>query len=240
MERETIIYRNQKYHRYPDSPRAHLRRYYWRHSANKAAPFPLHRQIWIDAHGEMPSGFDIHHKDGNTLNNAIENLEAIDSKEHGRMHMLEPERRAKSVEHGRKHAARISAELRKWKSENPEFAASVFRENGRKQAGRLTAALADWRKENPELAREQYARNGEAQKERAMRDLQKWRDEDPERASEYARAAAQKAFFGEPQEATCLQCGKTFTYTRKIGAKYCSRHCGYKYRRASKGIQSTS
>lgn len=36
-----------------------------------------HRLIWEKHNGKLPNGCVIHHKDGNSLNNSIENLEAI-------------------------------------------------------------------------------------------------------------------------------------------------------------------
>lgn len=42
----------------------------------------LHRIIWKCVNGEIPEGYDIHHIDGNPLNNSIYNLELIEHKEH--------------------------------------------------------------------------------------------------------------------------------------------------------------
>lgn len=54
----------------------------------------LHREIWKDAHGEIPSGCVIHHKDGNQLNNEIENLECKQSfchaSHHGKLRKYNP------------------------------------------------------------------------------------------------------------------------------------------------------
>jgi hypothetical protein len=47
----------------------------------------FHRIIWENERGEIPEGFDVHHKDGNKLNNAIENLECISHSEHLSKHM---------------------------------------------------------------------------------------------------------------------------------------------------------
>ena len=61
-------------------------RYY---RAQKGEPSQyLHRAIWESNYGPIPKGFHVHHKDGNPLNNAIENLEAIDGREHNREHGL--------------------------------------------------------------------------------------------------------------------------------------------------------
>lgn len=48
----------------------------------------LHRAIWEKHNGPIPPGYHVHHKDGNPLNNAIENLEALPAAEHMREHGL--------------------------------------------------------------------------------------------------------------------------------------------------------
>lgn len=47
----------------------------------------LHRLIWESVNGEVPNGFDIHHKDGNKLNNSIDNLQCLPHAEHLSIHM---------------------------------------------------------------------------------------------------------------------------------------------------------
>ena len=43
----------------------------------------IHQYIWMVANGcDIPEGYDIHHIDGNKLNNSIYNLELIDEKTH--------------------------------------------------------------------------------------------------------------------------------------------------------------
>ena len=49
----------------------------------------LHREVWKKFTGEIPKGFQIHHKDGNKENNEIENLECLSSKEHAKRHPRE-------------------------------------------------------------------------------------------------------------------------------------------------------
>ena len=46
----------------------------------------LHRLIYEEHFGEIPKGYFIHHKNGNKLDNRIENLEAISHAEHTRLH----------------------------------------------------------------------------------------------------------------------------------------------------------
>jgi hypothetical protein len=49
----------------------------------------LHRRIWIDHNGEIPSGYAVHHKDGDWRNNDISNLEIMPIQQHMRLHMLD-------------------------------------------------------------------------------------------------------------------------------------------------------
>lgn len=49
----------------------------------------IHRLTWEYYHGPIPKGFDIHHKDGNKMNNHIDNLDCIPHNEHLRIHMSE-------------------------------------------------------------------------------------------------------------------------------------------------------
>lgn len=95
--RDTIVYKGKKYHRYPESKRWALRSYYWRHDKWKQAPQSLHRQIWIDAHGEIPDGCIIHHKDHNPLNNELDNLACISAEEHCAHHVADRQKTRKAV-----------------------------------------------------------------------------------------------------------------------------------------------
>jgi hypothetical protein len=47
-----------------------------------------HRIVWEKNFGIIPDGYQVHHKDGNRLNNNIENLELIKSGEHQRLHAI--------------------------------------------------------------------------------------------------------------------------------------------------------
>ena len=53
------------------------------------------RFIWETEHGPIPPGMGIHHKDGNTLNDKISNLELVTKAMHLNIHM--PEYREKAI-----------------------------------------------------------------------------------------------------------------------------------------------
>jgi hypothetical protein len=49
----------------------------------------LYVEVWTAAHGPVPAGFEVHHKDHNPSNNDLENLELLEGSEHARLHALE-------------------------------------------------------------------------------------------------------------------------------------------------------
>lgn len=54
---------------------------YW--ISSKPRPqISLHRFVWQEAHGPIPDGYHIHHRDHDPGNNALENLELIEGRAH--------------------------------------------------------------------------------------------------------------------------------------------------------------
>ena len=49
----------------------------------------MHRYVWEFYFGEIPEGFQIHHKDKDKANNDVSNLELIPFSEHAKMHSIE-------------------------------------------------------------------------------------------------------------------------------------------------------
>lgn len=59
------------------------------HNAERRKAKTLHRAIWEDNYWPIPNGYDIHHKDWNTFNNDISNLEMVEHRKHLSEHMKE-------------------------------------------------------------------------------------------------------------------------------------------------------
>ena len=117
---ETIVFNGYRYRRYPKSKNEVHKNYFGRSGAF------LHRDVWEFHNGPIPKGYEVHHKDENTLNNDPSNLEAITISEHrsfphskkieyqtsGKMHAhLESIRELTKAWHK-------SPEGRKWHSDN--------------------------------------------------------------------------------------------------------------------------
>ena len=114
-DRETIIYNGKRFHRYPNSKRRQHAVYYWKHDSSNKPPVPLHRQIWVDNFGEIPKGFHIHHKDQNTLNNQLDNLELISASNHAKSHSNQPERLQKQREFAIANNKMLQEATKKWR-----------------------------------------------------------------------------------------------------------------------------
>lgn len=87
MERDIIVFGGITYRRYPDSHHTSNRRYYRCGGGDLARGYSyLHRAIWVAARGPIPAGHDIHHVDGDTLNNDFGNLACLPEREHHAHH----------------------------------------------------------------------------------------------------------------------------------------------------------
>lgn len=96
---EVVEYQGHRYRRYPNSPRRQHAVYFM---ATEPRRGYLHRHLWEDSFGPIPDGHDIHHRDGDSTNNALDNLECLPTKEHRSGHMSA---RSNTPEH----LARLSA-----------------------------------------------------------------------------------------------------------------------------------
>src|SRR4030042_879850 len=85
---EKIIFEGLSFRRYPDSKRR-SDRVYFKASLPQGKNKYLHVAIYEKYKGEIPEGSHIHHIDGNTFNNSIDNLQCLNSIEHISNHYAE-------------------------------------------------------------------------------------------------------------------------------------------------------
>lgn len=110
MGKKSIIYRGVKYT---------LNRGYYKTTHS------LHRQVWLDHFGDIPADHHIHHKNGDPLDNRIENLECIHKAKHHSMHFSAQ----RQVE--RMHSKESRAKAKAWyRSEHGRSVMGAFSKKG--------------------------------------------------------------------------------------------------------------
>lgn len=89
-----VVFNGIKFRRYPDAEQWSDRVYYRPHAGHiRRGVGYLHQEIWKAYNGPIPEGYHVHHKDGNPLNNTIENLELLKGFEHLSLHAQSPEKK---------------------------------------------------------------------------------------------------------------------------------------------------
>lgn len=199
-QRETIVFEGVEYHRFPDSPNKHQRRYYWpERGSGKDA---LHREVWKSANGPIPDGWHIHHIDEDTLNNDPANLEALSPGNHTRIH-----------------ADDYRAQRQSWVDEIRPLA-SAWHQSDQGRAWHSEKARKDWEGREPEH---------EVQCAHCGKLVQTyWADRgDTRYCSRKCHRAAADAAKRYTVEAECPICGKQFWQSRyRAKPETCSRICG--------------
>jgi|GEM_PF-6006754 len=79
---EKVTYNGRIYSRDTEAKDYSHRNYFRGNQRSKEGEILLHRQIYVDNFGPIPFMHLIHHKDRNPNNNAPENLEAINERDH--------------------------------------------------------------------------------------------------------------------------------------------------------------
>lgn len=84
---DIAVFNGVTFRRYPQAKQVAHQRYYSPGGTDRARGVEsLHREVWKARHGPIPAGFDIHHKDDDPLNNAVDNLECIHPDDHKALH----------------------------------------------------------------------------------------------------------------------------------------------------------
>jgi hypothetical protein len=167
----------------------------------------LHRQVWVQHNGPIPEGHEVHHKDGDWRNNAIENLECIDGSEHARQHLLE---RFEDEEFRKQNAVN----LQKAREAAKEWHSTEEGLQFHSELGRLS-----WKNRHPvRLKCEVCGTDYEAK-----------RAEVAKYCSKACRmSVCYRASFTDTRK--CEHCGKDFAASRHRTNRFCSRSCSARSR----------
>lgn len=182
--------------------------YYW-HCPSQGR---LHRHVWEEAHGDIPNGFHIHHKDDDRSNNNLENLDLLSIPDHHRLHMASDARKRISAENAVTHAVPAAAQ---WRRDNPEKASAMGRAAIAGMHRKANSVWADYTCDNCEKefrARPHYNKNRRGKY-------------GPFCCYNCAMAHRRKRKADHIEE-TCPVCGNQFSKNRYSATQTCSRSCG--------------
>lgn len=113
-----VVFNGVTFRRYPGSRMVAHQRYFRPHIADaRRGVQALHQEIWKQANGPIPEGYEVHHKDGDPLNNVLLNLELLTRAQHARVHQERGDFVCTSKQ--RRHLARVRPLAAAWHS-SPE------------------------------------------------------------------------------------------------------------------------
>jgi len=164
----------------------------------------MHVYVWECIHGNIPKGYEVHHKDLDRSNNTIENLQLLTSHEHKLIH-----------------AEMLTDEQREWRRNNLAINARPKASEWHKsEEGRA------WHKEHMKNCQESLHRRIEKPCINCGKVFL------GEIKSKYCCNNCKSAYRRKQSvdliEATCVVCGKSFMTSKYVMAQCCSRSCGAK------------
>lgn len=166
---------------------------YFQHNGKR-----LHRTVWKFYNGKIPSGYHVHHIDGNTANNDIANLMLMKQHDHLSIHSSTEEAKERS----RKHIDSVRHLALAW-HKSPE-ASALYRANA-----------SEWSKHRkPKSLKCQYC--GEDFTSTSS---------DAKFCSNACKSAARRDSGVDNETRHCVVCGKGFEVNKYAGIKCCSRKC---------------
>src|SRR4051794_16489510 len=101
--REVAVFRGVRYRRYPQAKSWTQSAYFFPWAPGSGLG-RLHQEVWRAHRGPIPKGYEIHHHDGDTSNNSINNLRCVTVGEHRR---LDYQRRGGLTERQWAHVRRV-------------------------------------------------------------------------------------------------------------------------------------
>jgi len=197
---QVVVFRGVRFRRYPDAERRTERVYFTPGVADRQRGVRrLHEEMYLHHHGPIPDGWHVHHVDGDPLNNAPGNLQALSPRDHIATHYTDERRDA-----AREHAERIRPAAVAWHGSAEGLAWHA--EHGR-------AVWVD--RESVERVCEQCGGRYET---RAAQDVRF--------CSNACKSAWRRASGLDDTQRPCAQCGDDFTVNRYSKQRYCGRVCG--------------
>lgn len=182
----------------------------------------LHRKVWEKFNGPIPEGYEVHHRDEDTTNNDISNLEMITFEEHKSKHREASSVRGKILaENG--HLEKIREMTKEWHASDEglewhrKHAANVFgKENRSKVKMKCVVCFKEYEADN--LVAKQ-------------KDGSKF-------CSNNCKSRYRRMTGVDDVKLDCKLCGIEFTKNKYSKKFLCSRDCSAKYRTKEDSIRS--
>lgn len=211
-----IEFENQIYKLWPESKNKGLANYFRCFKRELGVDY-LHREVWKKHNGRIPEGYEVHHKDENSLNNEIENLELITIKEHKKKHSEESRKRGLlNVTSG--HMEKIRHLTKEWHAS--EEGLEWHRENGKRVFGKDNRQYID----------------GKCQICSSIFKIDTMLEYKTKFCSNNCKSEFRRRSGVDNVECNCGICGETFVKNKYSKKFLCSRKCSGEYRKKGRGL----
>lgn len=168
----------------------------------------LHRYVYERVNGNIPNGYQVHHKDHDKGNNEPDNLELLTKSEHMK-----------------RHGEELTVEQRQWRRDNMcAKAIPAAREWHKTEAGR------EWHKNHYETTKDALVARVLRECKQCGRLFKAIKRGDNIFCSNACKSASRRRAGLDNVQRDCVICGAVFTANRYSSAKTCSRSCAQRMR----------
>ena len=165
----------------------------------------MHRYVWESYNGEIPVGYEIHHKDHNPANNDIDNLELMTAQDHRKYHAKI--QGVKNVESG--HLDNIRGMTKEWHA---------------------SAEGLEWHRKHYERTKDKLHAKRKFVCEFCGKEFEAEHTGNNRFCSNKCKSAWRRKSGVDDETRECQVCGRHFTINKYSRTRTCSRVCGAKLR----------
>jgi HNH endonuclease len=183
----------------------------------------LHREVWIAAHGPIPDGYHVHHKNGDRTDNRPQDLELITHSEHSSLHAPEILARHRAKAFANSQAARLrSIEELKKRRLKCIICGSTYRSGSRNPTRYCSSACVE-KARSGAFAGDRHRCEHCGKVYQATKRVQRYCSRRGNDAAILARANSRMG-----RDIACAECGKSFQSARS-NASFCGRECALRF-----------
>lgn len=164
----------------------------------------LHQYVWERQNGKIPKGHEIHHKDLNTLNNNIDNLELMKVEDHRKLHSI------------------IS-----WNEERRKWARNNLREKALPKAKEWHGSEEgiEWHKKHYEKVKDKFHTTKNITCESCGEEATVGVSKTNRFCSNKCKSKWRRDNGLDDEKRVCVTCDKEFTVNKYSKSKNCSKSC---------------